>query len=480
MKLTRESFKTYLLKELRWDVQTPLLVGFSGGGDSTALLDLLHRSSCNVIAAHLNHGLRPEADAEQAVCEELCLERSIPLVIGKANVTKLARDRKMGIEEASREARYAFFRQTAHQTDCRFISIAHTRSDQVETILLNLTRGGGLAALSGMQVLDGDLFRPLLPFDHSDSIQYCKDQDLAFCHDSSNENLEYSRVRIRKQVIPELVKINSAFASSLSKFSEITHEEDEYLDAVTAHALQPLEIPLNSELRFLTIDSEAAFDLVGFSKLPLTLKRRAIRLTSIYLGATPTFDQTQLAIQYLDKAIYGIPSSVSLEGGKVVIELKSKAIHFRKIENKFDFAEQIPGAGVIEYPELNWKLEIGQIKATAPPDRQERNSLKLTIPSKSLDFPLHLRPIEPGDRIQPLGYSKKRKLSNLISEYQLTAGAKHRLPILFNRTGPIWIPGICVSNALLPQISKENQQENHSQESELYYVLSFSESSPKS
>src|SRR5688572_13418576 len=134
-----------------------VLVGYSGGADSTCLLHLLHLAKVNCVAAYLHHGQRSEADQELEGCAAFAEGLGIPFVSGQADVPRLAMDRGIGIEEAGREARYAFFEEAAKQTGCDLIATAHTKSDLAETVLLNLIRGTGLAGLGGIPVRRGNI-----------------------------------------------------------------------------------------------------------------------------------------------------------------------------------------------------------------------------------------------------------------------------------------------------------------------------------
>src|SRR5688572_26909108 len=121
-----------------------VLVGYSGGADSTCLLHLLQRAQVHVLAAHLHHGQRPEADVELDRCEEFAGSLGTAFICGRADVPKIAKDMKVGVEEAGRHARYEFFLQSLRAAGCDLVATAHTRDDHVETVLLNLTRGTGL------------------------------------------------------------------------------------------------------------------------------------------------------------------------------------------------------------------------------------------------------------------------------------------------------------------------------------------------
>jgi tRNA(Ile)-lysidine synthase len=116
------------------DNSVRILVGYSGGADSTCLVHLLSQSKVDFVAAHLHHGQRPEADKEMSLCEAFCQSLDVPFVSGRADVPRMSQELKIGLEEAGRMARYNFLNQAARRLECDSIATAHTGTDSVETI----------------------------------------------------------------------------------------------------------------------------------------------------------------------------------------------------------------------------------------------------------------------------------------------------------------------------------------------------------
>ncbi len=171
------------------DPGLPTLVGYSGGPDSTCLLHLLHRGGFDVIAAHLHHGQRAEADQEMALCQAFCDELGVPFMAGRADVPRIASSMKIGLEEAGRNARYQFFESAIAATNAAAVATAHTSDDQVETILLNIIRGSGLGGLRGIPERRGKIVRPLLPFSRAETRVYCEENGLWTHDDPANFQL---------------------------------------------------------------------------------------------------------------------------------------------------------------------------------------------------------------------------------------------------------------------------------------------------
>ncbi len=256
----------------RFPPETRYLVGVSGGRDSVVLLhrlaDLRYK---NLIVCHLNHRLRGRSsDTDVRFVEKLAAKFDIDLVIGSSNVGTIAAQKKWSIETAGREARYQFFAKVAKRRRCRTIFLAHHADDLVETFLINLFRGAGLAGLSAMReiatrrVEDVDLTiaRPLLGVWRKDIDAYVKKNELKFREDASNNSLTPLRNRIRRRVIPYLEKtIGRNIRVNIWRAAMIAAEEEKWIESLAMYShTQDIDLSVG-KLR----------------ALPTALQRRAIR-----------------------------------------------------------------------------------------------------------------------------------------------------------------------------------------------------------
>lgn len=419
-----------------------VLVGYSGGPDSTCLLTLLKEAGIDVVAAYLLHGLREEADKEQALCSAYADSIGAPFVSGRAEVGKIADDMGIGLEEAGRRARYAFFEQVAGRTNCDLIATAHTKSDLAETVLLNLTRGSGMSGAAGIPERRGRIIRPLLPFSRSETVEFCAQRGLWTCDDPANVDLEFSRARVRHRVVPELAAINPAAEDAIARFASIVGEEDRFLDGAAAAALEQCEVPLNGELAFLTRDCEIAFSRVALSHLPAVLFRRAIRLATEAVGGTLDRAQT-IAIEGALRDAQG-KGSLTCEGGRVVVEWSLDDVVVRDLQPIEPFRYPLTVPGETESEEFGWTFVA--YKGEGGPNDQRRDGFHAVANPAGVKGRLYFRTSEPGDTIAPYGFEGTRKVSDILSESGLTSAARRRLPIICDMVGPIWIPGVCLSN----------------------------------
>lgn len=206
-------------------------VAFSGGEDSVTLLHLLKEwqdRPFELAAAHVNHGLRPEAEQEAVFCAELCRAWGIPLQIFRGDAAAYAAERGMSTEEGARALRYGFLDTLVGENS--FVVTAHHREDQLETFFINLYRGSGSRGLSGIPAQRGGYLRPLLQVEKGAISAYVKKNKLLFVTDSSNRDESYQRNFIRRRVLPLLQSREEGdFAKGLAASMEHLREEEEAL-----------------------------------------------------------------------------------------------------------------------------------------------------------------------------------------------------------------------------------------------------------
>ncbi len=446
-----ERFIAHLQESKLWDPASTVLIGYSGGGDSTCLVHLAHRAGLKIIAAHLNHGVRPESRDELEKAAAWCEELGVPFVSGQADVPAMAAALKIGLEEAGRKARYEFFDQARLRLGADAIATAHTLDDHSETVLMNIARGCGLNGLGGIPVKRDRIIRPLLGFTRAETRAYCLENNLWFHDDPSNADDSFRRARVRLRVMPHLEAVNPEIRTALARLSKIASEDDACLDAMAASALEQAEIPVNGPLNFLTNDCEILLKRELIVALPLALRRRALRLVVQALGAEMDFELAQATALNLTSLTSG---SMSAPLGEVVVEWNETEIHARQLlpSEPFRFPLTMPGETLAD--EFGWGLTA--IPCNPDAMTTERRSLSVVIDHSSVKGPLYFRNAQNGEAIEPLGLNGHKKLTELMREASLTEAARKRLPIICDLVGPIWIPGITIADRV--KIKPETQK----------------------
>ncbi len=219
----------------------PVVVMFSGGRDSTCLLDLAVRvAGADVVSAvHANYGVRAAADADERACAELCERLGVQLDVRRPVRPAGAAPGKAAagnLQAWAREERYRAAGELALARDAD-VAAGHTRSDQVETILYRLASSPSRRALLGMRPRDGRLIRPLLQFTREETGNYCSERGLAWRDDESNESAAYARNRIRGELIPALERAHPAAQDNVLTLAAILRDEADVLEQAVDGAL---------------------------------------------------------------------------------------------------------------------------------------------------------------------------------------------------------------------------------------------------
>lgn len=216
-----------------------VLCGVSGGADSVCLLHILsRRGDISLAAAHFNHQLRgEESHRDEGFVRTLCREWDIPLTVGCGDVAAEARARKQGIEETARQMRYQFLSETAEKIGASRIATAHNADDNLETLLLHLTRGAGLQGLTGIPPRQGMLVRPLLGTTRKEIEAYLRLYGLPHVEDNTNIDEAYSRNRLRRRVLPILEELNPALRENSAATLRYLRSDNDLLNAQAAELL---------------------------------------------------------------------------------------------------------------------------------------------------------------------------------------------------------------------------------------------------
>jgi len=262
-----------------------VVVGVSGGSDSTALLHLMVRLAktypLTIVVAHINHGLRGKAsDADERWVRKLAGQLGCECEVKKISLSK----KESGLEEKGREARRAFFERCAAKRGAAAIITAHTEDDQLETMVFNFFRGSGPAGLAGMKVRSGLYLKPLLGVKKSELVSYLRRRKLSWRTDRSNTNLRFRRNLIRHKLLPVAEKINPSLRLTLLRNRTIFDELTSWLEAEA-------ETFLEVHRRGLQYFSRAAF-----LALPSALRAAVLRHTYAHAtGANYALSQKRLA-----------------------------------------------------------------------------------------------------------------------------------------------------------------------------------------
>ncbi len=272
-----------------------IVLGVSGGPDSICMLDNLREVKeeqiieFEIYVAHINHMIREEAIDDEKYVQEYCKKYNIECFVKRADVQKIASEKKIGTEEAGRKVRYDFFEEVLQKTESNKIAIAHNKNDKIETIIMHLLRGSGLSGLKGIEpIRDNKYIRPLLECERTEIEQYCEDKKLNPRIDKTNFENEYTRNKIRNIVIPYIKKeFNPNIIQTLSRLSDLATDESNYIELQTQKAFEKILIAKEKE--------QITLNLKEFNKQDKVIKNRLILYTTKELmGSTQGIEKIHI------------------------------------------------------------------------------------------------------------------------------------------------------------------------------------------
>ncbi len=318
-----------------------VVIAVSGGADSTALLlaidELIqaNRISPGVTVAHLNHGLRGEEGARDALwVRELAQQMLHETVLSRTNVGDYAKDNKDNLEQAARNARYDFLLNVAGRYGARTVLTGHTIDDQAETVLLRLMRGSGIEGLGGikpLRMLDGEegilLGRPLVRWARrEDTENYCRERGIQFRTDRMNDDPSFARVRVRKQLLPLMKTFNGRVVEALSRTGGLLQQDS------SALLIQAQEL-----LRAAAGDDEMSLKIEVLLNAHVSIRKRALRLwLSGVRGDVRRLELVHLSA--IEKLLVGTQSGrkAELPGGSVVERSRGLLVFQASDKRPFD------------------------------------------------------------------------------------------------------------------------------------------------
>ena len=253
-----------------------IVLGVSGGPDSLFMLDILNKLKeelkIEIVVAHINHKIRAEADEEEQFVKMFCEKIGIEFYSKRIEVEKYANNNKIGLEEAGRKVRYEFFDEVLKQTKANKIAVAHNKNDKVETMIMHILRGSGIAGLQGIQPQTNRIIRPIIEIERKDIEKYCEEKNLEPRIDKSNQDNTYTRNKIRNIVIPYInQEFNPNFIETMTRLSALITEENTFLNSLTEKEYKKILIQ--------QIDNQITLDLKKFNELDNIIKKRIILYT---------------------------------------------------------------------------------------------------------------------------------------------------------------------------------------------------------
>ena len=432
-----------------------ILVAFSGGADSVALLSMLHtlseRLGITVCAAHLNHGIRgDEADRDEDFCAETCKKLGISLEISCISVPAEAEKTGEGLEECARRLRYDFLRECAKKHGCERIATAHHADDNVETILLHLIRGAGASGLVGISPKRDNIIRPLLPFRKKELLEYLEGIGESFVFDSTNNDVTMTRNKIRHQLLDTVYEINPRADAAFYNMSRLIEEDNKYLLSVAKSINK--DAPL-SVLRELPSPILTRFLQLKYSEY---VNARAEKSKTSEKAHTLSYVHVTPIAQFIKTGVTNADFSLP---GKICAHVNVNGVQLTDTKKAAPSEYEIPlKAGENNISQYRYKILITNDKNVA---EEWQNIYKLSIPTsvnsdtifgKEAPF-LFVRSKKTGDSYVYGGHN--RNVRRRLIDLKIPAYKRESLPCICDKEGIIWVPNLRVADRVRPQNGKE-------------------------
>ncbi|WP_114781641.1 tRNA lysidine(34) synthetase TilS [Botryobacter ruber] len=406
--------------------ESKMLAAVSGGIDSVVLCEVLHQLKYSFAIAHCNFGLRSEeSEADQVFVKKLAKKYGVPFFTENFSTSAFATREKLSIQMAARALRYHWFEQVRQQEGYDFVATAHHSNDVAETILLNITKGTGIAGLHGIQPRNGNIIRPLLPLTKDDIYDFVTEQQLIWREDSSNLSTKYQRNKIRHEVIPALKEINPNLEETLQQ----TAERVSQAEAIVARYIDELgQRAMRQEAEAVYISLEP---LQGATGLPVVLHE----LLKPYNFSYPVVLELLEALESISGKQFDSPTHTLVKDrAQLVITPK----------NLSAFGSVAIAEGQTEVNEAHVHLQLRYVDAA-----QYKLNTKPHVAALDADllkFPLKLRPWQEGDWFVPLGMNGKKKISDFLIDRKVPANLKPNVLVLTSEQSIVWVVGQRLDN----------------------------------
>ncbi|EIA08753.1 tRNA lysidine(34) synthetase TilS [Flavobacterium frigoris] len=395
-----------------------LLLATSGGLDSMIMAHLFYKLKYDVALVHCNFQLRGmESFGDQNFVQDYAEANEIPIFVTQFDTDAFAKDYKLSTQVAARDLRYNWFYELLETENYDYILTGHHADDNIETFLINLSRGTGLEGLVGIPEQNDKIIRPLLPFSREEIANYANENGIKWREDSSNASDKYLRNKIRHDLVPLLKELNPQFISSFQKTQSFLQESQQMVEDASIMVYQQVAKQEQDEIRF---------DLNQLKKLP---------------------NYRSYLYQWLNEFGFSawddVYDLVNSQSGKQVF-----SPNFRLLKDR-DFLILCPINTEIEVRDyfitedtkkVNIPLNLSFCKVS---DISVASNTAIFVDENKLEFPLVLSRWREGDYFQPFGMEgKSKKVSKLFKDEKLSLIEKENVWILWSGETIVWVVGI--------------------------------------
>lgn len=412
-----------------------IIVGASGGPDSQFMIYILNslksQIDFEITLAHLNHLHRKEAKNDEELVRKTAEKLNLKFFSRARSMDDYAKKHGLSSEDAGRRLRYEFFNDLAREYDNSKIAVAHNKDDQAETVLMRIIRGTGLDGLRAMDYKTANIIRPILDIKKSEILAYLDRQKILYAIDHTNFENDYTRNKIRLDIIPKLEEINPKAIDQIYNLSRLANDDLKILDSVIDEKFKKLAKPERDQI---------IFDKVKFDATDQAILRRIIRKSIEILNG----EIKDISKENIDEFL----TIKDLDNGKKIIIDKlvlRKTYDSYILENmnrreKFEEVISLPENGQINFDGLNIKTSIINT------NKYEKSKNIGYFDYDKLAFPLKVRTRRNGDRFIPLGHKSEKKLKDFFIDQKIDREKRDRFPLILSDDKIVWITSLRISD----------------------------------
>jgi tRNA(Ile)-lysidine synthase len=423
MLLPVQQFKDFINSYALFTPQDKILLAVSGGKDSVAMAHLFASAGFQFGIAHCNFKLRgEESKRDESFVRNLASNLGVQFHLESFDTEIYAKEHKLSIQMAARDLRYQYFGELKESFGYQKIAIAQHQNDAMETVIINLIRGTGIAGLHGIKVHHNNIIRPLLCFNSANIEEMIEENNISYVEDSSNASTKYARNKIRLNIIPEMKKLNPSLESSFQKNLDYFVELEELLiENVKNHRNQLFNFT-NDQIEISIIELEK-------------IKPQKLILFELFRP----FGFNITAIHNLISCLSGEPGRQFLsESHCITVDREIISI---KAKEKFLVREQLIIPQQTEAVFGSYFLSIKKVETK--PTSLTTEAHYIFADADEFIYPLKLRAWREGDTFKPFGMNGEKKVSDFLISQKIPVNNKRNIPILVNGDGKIiWICGL--------------------------------------
>jgi tRNA(Ile)-lysidine synthase len=414
-----KKFKHHLHQNFPFLEDGKLLIAVSGGIDSVVLVHLCHQLNLNFSLCHCNFNLRgQESDDDEAYVKNLAKNLQIPVYTTSFETEKYAKENKVSIQVAARDLRYAWFYELLENKQYDFVLTAHNTNDNLETFIINLTRGTGLDGFTGIPPINNKAVRPLLAFSRDDITLFAIKNEIVWREDKSNARIKYIRNKVRHKVIPTLQEINPHVLESFQNTLEYLNESQSIISDATK----------NISEKVITYENDL-------------LKLNCKKLTELSNKKAYLY---QLLHTYGFTAWNDVVDLISGQAGKQVFSKTHRLLKDRNFLILTTNAKNITEKGPFLIKETSTEISHPiNLAIQETSDGIPENKHQIIINKDLISYPLSLKKWHYGDAIYPTGMTGSKKISQLFKDKKLSLLDKEKIWLLCDAKDTIiWVIGL--------------------------------------